>query len=77
MKLHELLNQQTLDALNVRYPSAKGEVRVHRVARGSMGATLSIRYGEGRVRGGAPMGLVSSMARTCEMARTFGVKSRV
>lgn len=77
MRLSDLLTPESVALIQSRYPSAKGEPRVHRVARGTFGVTLTINHGEPRIRGGAPRGLMSSMVRACDVARTYGVKSRV
>ncbi len=77
MKLSDLLTPESVALIQSLYPSANGAPRVHRVAKGTLGVKLSINYGEPRIRGGAPRGFVSGMARVCDAARVFGVKSRV
>lgn len=77
MRLSDLLTPESVALIQSRYPSAHGAPRVHRVAKGTFGVKLTINHGEPRIKGGTPRGFVSGMARVCDAARIYGVKSRV
>jgi hypothetical protein len=78
MKLIDALNPAMRAAFGIGEPQTPSTPRVHKVPSGTLAQTLTIQYAEWSSRRiDVPRGVASSAARAVQIARTFGVKSRI